>query len=91
MHYLDETLDWKKYQDNGIYKYILKLKEKKVIRHIGLSSHTSSVIEKIINDVTIDILMFSVNQAYDYGHGDFANGRVNKFILTICLQNLCLP
>lgn len=76
IHCLDEISDWKKYQDNGIYAYILKLKEEGVVRHIGLSSHTPGVAEKIMDDVDIDILMFSVNPGYDYGQGDFANGGV---------------
>lgn len=78
IHCLDEASDWEKYQKNGIYDYIRKLKKEGVVRHIGLSSHTPSVIERIMDDVEPDILMFSVNPAYDYGQGDFANGGVGE-------------
>ena len=78
IHCQDEEADWEIYQQHGIYDYILKLKEDGVVRHIGLSSHTPAVIQRILNDVPVDMLMFSVNPAYDYGHGEFANGGVDE-------------
>ena len=78
IHCQDELSDWETYQKNGIYDYILKLKEEGVVRHIGLSSHTPSVIGRILDDADIDMLMFSVNPAYDYGQGDYANGGVDE-------------
>ena len=58
--------------------YILKLKEQGVVKHVGLSSHTPSVIQKIMDDADIDMLMFSVNPGYDYGQGDYAHGGVDE-------------
>ena len=78
IHCQDELSDWDTYQRNGIYEYILKLKETGTVRHIGLSSHTPSVIHRILDDVPVDMLMFSVNPAYDWGHGEFANGGVDE-------------
>ncbi len=78
IHCQDEASDWETYQKHGIYAYILKLKESGVVRHIGLSSHTPSVIQRILDEVSVDMLMFSVNPAYDYGHGEFANGGVEE-------------
>lgn len=78
IHCLDEISDWEKYQAVGIYNYILKLKEEGIIHHIGLSSHTPDVAGQIIDNIDIDILMFSVNPAYDYGKGDFANGGADE-------------
>jgi hypothetical protein len=49
-----------------------------VVRHIGLSSHTPSVIQKIMDDAPVDMLMFSVNPAYDYGEGEYAHGGVDE-------------
>ena len=31
-----------------------------------------------MDDAPIDMLMFSVNPAYDYGHGEYANGGVDE-------------
>ena len=58
--------------------YILKLREQGVVKHVGLSSHTPSVIQKIMDDADIDMLMFSVNPGYDYGQGDYAHGGVDE-------------
>ena len=78
IHCQDEVSDWQTYRNNGIYDYILKLQKECVVKHIGLSSHTPSVVQHIMNEVPIDILMFSINPAYDYGKGAFANGAVDE-------------
>ncbi|MBQ5316841.1 MAG: aldo/keto reductase [Oscillospiraceae bacterium] len=78
IHCQDELSDWEKYLRNGIYDYIMQLREQGVIKHIGLSSHTPSVIERILDEIPADMLMFSINPAYDYGHGDYANGGVDE-------------
>ena len=78
IHCQDEDKDWRTYRKNGVYDYILKLQEQGVVRHVALSSHTPSVINTILNEVPVDMLMFSVNPAYDYGHGEYANGGVDE-------------
>ena len=78
IHCQDEQSDWVTYQQNGVYEYIKELQSQGLVKHLGLSSHTPSVIQTIMNDVKIDMLMFSVNPAYDYGHGEFANGGVDE-------------
>ena len=78
IHCQDEVSDWETYRKNGVYDYILRLKEQGVVRRLGLSSHTPSVIQRIMDDAPIDMLMFSVNPAYDYGHGEYANGGVDE-------------
>ena len=71
IHCQDEFSDWETYQKNGVYDYILKLKEQGIVRHIGLSSHTPAVIQRILDEAAVDMLMFSVNPAYDYGQGEY--------------------
>lgn len=78
IHCQDEISDWEKYQRNGIFDYILKLKDEGVVKHIGLSSHTPKVIQKILDTGMVDTLTFSINPAYDYGEGDYAVGSVNE-------------
>ncbi|MBQ9277703.1 MAG: aldo/keto reductase [Lachnospiraceae bacterium] len=78
IHCQDESSDWKKYQKNGVLDYLLGMKEQGVVKHIGASSHTPSVIQEIIDTDLIDMLMFSVNPAYDYNHGDYAYGGVDE-------------
>ena len=78
IHCQDEPADWETYRKNGIYRYIRSLQDQGVVRHLGLSSHTPAVIRKILDEVPVDMLMFSINPAYDYGHGEFANGGVDE-------------
>ena len=78
IHCQDEIKDWETYRRNGVYDYILKLKEQGVVRHIGLSSHTPKVINRILDEAEVDMLMFSVNPGYDFGQGEYAYGETDE-------------
>ncbi|MBQ9264375.1 MAG: aldo/keto reductase [Clostridia bacterium] len=78
IHCQDEMSDWETYQQHGIYSFILDLQRQGVVRHIGLSSHTPAVVQRVLDEVPVDMLMFSINPAYDFGHGEFANGSVSE-------------
>ena len=78
IHCQDELTDWETYKKNGIYDYILELKKKGIVRHIGLSSHTPKVINKILDEADVDMLMFSVNAGYDFGEGEYAYGETEE-------------
>ncbi len=78
IHCQDEYGDWETYRKNGVYAYLRGLQEQGVVRHMGLSSHTPAVIRRILDDAPADMLMFSVNPAYEYGHGEYANGSVDE-------------
>ncbi len=56
----------------------MRLKEQGVVRHIGLSFHTSATIQKVLDEVPVDMLMFSVNLGYDYQKGEYAKGSVEE-------------
>ena len=78
IHCQDELNDWETFKRNGIYDYILQLKEKGIVRHIGISSHTPKVINRILDEADVDMLMFSINPGYDYGQGEYAYGEVEE-------------
>ena len=78
IHCLDESSDWKKYQENGILDYLLNLKHTGVVRHIGLSSHTPELAQEILDTGLVEQLMFSINPSYDYQHGEFAIGSARE-------------
>ncbi len=71
---MDDESDWNAYQNNGILEYILQLKNQGIVKHIGLSSHTPSLVNKALDTGIVDMLMFSINPGYDYQHGAYANG-----------------
>lgn len=78
IHCIDEDADLKKVVVGGTLEYMKELKKNGVIRHIGLSSHTPEVVEKVLDMGIIDMLMFSINPAYDYRHGEYAIGSVDE-------------
>ena len=78
IHCQDEISDWETYRKNGVFSFIRQMKEQGIVRHIGLSSHTPSVIRRIMDETEIDMLMFSINPAYEYGQGEYANGSADE-------------
>ena len=78
IHCLDEESDLIRMKENGIIDYILSLKKKGIIKYIGLSSHTPSLVHKVIDMNILDMLMFSINPAYDFKHGDYAIGNTDE-------------
>lgn len=70
IHCVDEESDLKDVEKNGILDFIKDLKNKGIVKHIGFSSHTPSVAEKLLDTGLMDIMMFSINPAYDLECGD---------------------
>ena len=70
LHCIDEDEDFDEIKNNGIFDYVLSLKNSGVIKHIGFSSHTPSVAERVLNEDVFDMMMFSINPAYDMEQGD---------------------
>ena len=70
LHCVDEEDDLNKLIEIGLVDYLKELKEKGIIHHIGFSSHTPSVANKIIDLGIVDMMMFSINPAYDFEKGD---------------------
>lgn len=65
IHFVDKEQDWDKVENSEMMKYALSLKEKGIIRAIGLSSHNPVTAKKAVETGLIDVLMFSLNPAYD--------------------------
>ena len=65
IHYVDSMEDWRTIAEGPVLKYVVNLKEKGIIKHIGLSSHNPEVALEAINTGHIEVLMFSVNPCYD--------------------------
>ena len=84
IHCLDSEDDWKQYQKNGVLDYLLEMKKSGVVRHIGLSTHTPELAQKILDTGLIEQLMFSINPAYDYQHGEFAFGSADERMKLYC-------
>ena len=69
-HCVDEESDVADIDKNGIFDYVSDLKKQGVVRHIGFSSHTPSVANILLDTGLVDMMMFSINPAYDLECGD---------------------
>ncbi len=78
LHCIDEESDLNMVLKSGVLDYIQQLKQAGTVRHIGLSSHTPRLVNKVLDMGVIDLLMFSINPGYDYRHGDYAIGGVDE-------------
>ncbi len=63
---------------SGVLEYIQTLQKEGIVRHIGLSSHTPRLVNRVLDMGVIDLVMFSINPGYDYRHGDYAIGDVEE-------------
>ncbi len=79
LHCVDEIEDFEKLIHIGVFDYLKELKAKGIVRHIGFSSHTPKVANAILDTGLIDMMMFSINPAYDFEKGDeYGIGSVHE-------------
>jgi len=79
LHCVDSDDDFDKLCEIGVLDYLKELKSKGIVRHIGFSSHTPSVSNRILDTGLADMMMFSINPAYDFEKGDeYGIGSVNE-------------
>lgn len=65
IHYVDDLQDWEEIMNGEFIKYVRKLKEDGTISHIGLSTHNPQIGILAAQHPEIELLMFSINPAYD--------------------------
>ena len=65
IHYVDQIEDYNHIMTGPFIEYVRKLKKDGVIAHIGLSTHNPDVGILAAENPEIELLMFSINPAYD--------------------------
>ena len=65
IHYVDTLPEWETIVKGPFLAYMRELKAQGKIRHIGLSCHNPLVAIEAVKSGVIEVLMFSVNPAYD--------------------------
>lgn len=65
IHFVDEVEEFKKIMSGEFYAYAQELKEKGVIRHIGMSTHNPAVARMAAESGKIEMILFSINPAFD--------------------------
>ncbi len=65
IHFVDETKEFHQLMDGEFFEYAEKLRERGTIRHIGMSTHNPQVARLAAESGKIEMLLFSVNPAFD--------------------------
>jgi uncharacterized protein len=77
-HFVDNETDFNKIFKTGILKYARELKAKGTIKAIGMSSHNPEIALKAVKSGFIDVLLFSLNPAFDLLPADFSLEKMFK-------------
>lgn len=83
IHYVDKTDDLEEIIYGPVLEYARELKAKGIIRSIGISTHSAEIALQAVESGTFEVLMFSINPAYDMRPGsdmieDLAEGKNYK-------------
>ncbi len=65
IHYVDDPEEFKRIVDGEFMAYVREMKAKGAVRHIGLSTHNPAVAKMAALQGEIEMLLFSVNPAFD--------------------------
>lgn len=65
LHYIDDEKDFDLIFNGEIIKYAKSLKEKGIIKALGLSTHNTDIAFRAVETGIIDVILFSINAAYD--------------------------
>ena len=65
IHYVDQLDDYNEIMNGPFIEYVRKLKDDGTIEHIGLSTHNPDIGLLAAQNPEIELLMFSINPAYD--------------------------
>lgn len=65
IHFVDEEAEFKQIMEGEFYAYAEELKEKGIIRHIGMSTHNPDVAKLAAECGKIEMILFSINPAFD--------------------------
>ena len=66
IHITDTWEQWEEIQNSEYLDYVKQLKAEGKILHIGLSSHNAEVALAAVKSGVVEVLMFSMNPAFDY-------------------------
>lgn len=65
IHYVDDERDFDRIFQGDIIEYAKKLKAEGVVSCLGISSHNPDIALKAVQSGLIDVILFSINAAYD--------------------------
>lgn len=75
IHMIDNPKEYEEIFQGPILEYALELKQKGVIRALGVSCHNPVTALRAVRTNLVDVLLFSINPAYDVLHEDAQRPR----------------
>ena len=65
IHYVDAMEDWETCLNGEFVYYVRGLKERGLIRHVGLSTHNPRIARLAAENGFVEMILFSINPAFD--------------------------
>lgn len=65
IHYVDSVKEYEEILNGDFLRYVLELKEKGTIRHIGMSTHNPETAKLAAESGIVEMILFSINPAFD--------------------------
>lgn len=65
IHFVDEAAEFQRIMEGEFLEYVKELKEKGIIRHIGMSTHNPAVAKLAVESGIVEMILFSINPAFD--------------------------
>ncbi len=65
IHYVDTKEDYEQVMKGEFLQYVQELKQKGIIRHIGMSTHNPSIARMAAQSGVVEMILFSINPAFD--------------------------
>lgn len=65
IHYVDKESEWDDIVNGPFLEYVREMKDKGVVRHVGMSTHNPLVAQKAAKSGVVEMILFSINPAFD--------------------------
>lgn len=65
IHYVDTEADWQAAMSGPFMEYVGELRQKGLIRHVGMSTHNPRMAARAVEAGLVEMILFSVNPAFD--------------------------
>ena len=65
IHYVDSVEDWENCMNGEFIKYVHRMHDSGVIKHIGLSTHNPLIGKLAVESGFVEMILFAVNPAFD--------------------------
>ena len=65
IHFVDTEEDWEGAFHGPYLDYVMELKARGTIRHIGMSTHNPAMAKRAVESGIVEMILFSVNPAFD--------------------------